>query len=83
MFAHRLPAFRGVAAFDGFMKAPALLFRPFRAASPEVDAVLNNTPIGKVEFQNAVSQYADILDLRGEGSFIKTIGNVAIRGIGR
>ena len=46
----------------------------FRAASPEVDAVLNSTPIGKVELQNAVRQYADILDLRGEGSFIKTIG---------
>ena len=36
--------------------------------------MLNNTPIGKVEFQNAVSQYADVLDLRSEGIFIKTIG---------
>ena len=25
--------------------------------------MLNSTPIGKVEFQNAVRQYADILDL--------------------
>ena len=39
--------------------------------------MLNNTPIGKVEFQNAVSQYADVLDLRSEGIFIKTIGTDA------
>ena len=74
MFAHRLPAFRGVEAFDGFIKVPALLFRPLCAAAPEVDAVLNSTSVGKVKFQNAVRQYADVLNLRGEGSFIKTIG---------